>query len=90
MNALEKNFKLKLSKEHAKLLLEQLKKDCKFFEECSIIDYSLLIGVHKIVENRIESINFDQNESASFEFMSLRNSIVMVINEPLMSPQSTI
>ena len=77
MNAIEKKFKLKLSKEHAKLLLEQLKKDCKFFEECSIIDYSLLIGVHKM-SNRIESYNCELNESASFEFASLRNSLIMV------------
>ena len=80
MNAIENKFKLKLTKEHSKLLLEQLKKDCKFFEDNCIIDYSLLIGVHKF-QQRIDSMNLD-NESASFD-LSLKTSKMMVIDEIL-------
>lgn len=76
MNAIERKFKMKLTKEHATMVLDQLKKDCKFFEECSIIDYSLLIGVHHISQNRQDSMNI---EESSVDFMSLKNSRLNVI-----------
>ena len=76
MNAIERKFKMKLTKENATMILDQLKKDCKFFEECSIIDYSLLIGVHHINQNRQDSMNI---EESSVDFMSLKNSRIIVI-----------
>lgn len=69
---------MKLIPEHAKLIREQLEKDCRFFEENSIIDYSLLIGVHKIMpKNQIELNEGLGNESNS-EFQSLASSIIKV------------
>ena len=58
------------------MIQEELKKDCKFFEDNKIIDYSLLIGVHNNSQNRLDSMNIDES---SIEFMSLRNSRLNVI-----------
>lgn len=63
---------MKLTPQHAKFIVEQLKVDCKFFEECSIIDYSLLIGVHQMVANNIMLVNGEMESSS--EFFSLMNS----------------
>lgn len=75
LNVIEKKFKLKLSKENAEVIMDQINKDCKFFEECSIIDYSLLIGVHNFSQIRMESLNIDDS---SVDFMSLKNSKLVV------------
>ena len=37
---------MKLTQIQADNLIEQIKKDCEFFEQNEIIDYSLLIGIH--------------------------------------------
>ncbi|CAD8181185.1 unnamed protein product [Paramecium octaurelia] len=42
----EKNMKLSINKNKSMLFFNQLEKDCKFFEDNDIIDYSLLLGLH--------------------------------------------
>ena len=48
------NIKVRLTPWNKKTLLEQIEKDCKFFEELRIIDYSLLLGIHHLNEEYIE------------------------------------
>lgn len=47
LNAIKSNFRMKLNPEQANCLFEQVKNDCRFFERNQIIDYSLLIGIHR-------------------------------------------
>ena len=58
---LENKFKLKLTQSQANHLIEQIEKDCEFFEQNQIIDYSMLIGIHNnpLLRNNsiLESIN---------------------------------
>ncbi|CAK85945.1 unnamed protein product (macronuclear) [Paramecium tetraurelia] len=42
----EKNMRLNINKNKSMLFFNQLEKDCKFFEDNDIIDYSLLLGLH--------------------------------------------
>jgi 1-phosphatidylinositol-4-phosphate 5-kinase len=68
LDFLEDKIKIKLSKvkfffsnildsEEKRMFTDQIHKDCLFFEQNEIIDYSLLVGIHKLSSsNRFRSI----------------------------------
>lgn len=64
MDALSKDFKIKIYEKEAKKFKEQLKKDVIFFQNSSIIDYSLLIGIHK------------KEKVPTKEFLAIRKTII--------------
>ncbi|GMH22441.1 hypothetical protein Nepgr_024284 [Nepenthes gracilis] len=47
-------------------LIEQIKSDCKFLEEQGIMDYSLLLGIHREVQHRGTSIDLSICKGESF------------------------
>lgn len=47
LNALENNFKLKMTSDVSEKFLEQLNIDAQFMNQNNIIDYSMLFGIHK-------------------------------------------
>ena len=49
LNLIENGFKMKLKPQIAEQILKNLKKDCQFFEDNNIIDYSLLLGKLNLV-----------------------------------------
>lgn len=71
---------MKLTKEHAKMVKEQLKNDCSFFEKNSIIDYSFLVGVHHNFLNKQDSLCVDQMDSISNEIFMPSKFVKLDIN----------
>lgn len=53
LNALEVNFKLKLSSELAYKVKEQLLIDSTFLSDNNIIDYSMLFGIHRKAQGNL-------------------------------------
>ncbi|KAM3141426.1 hypothetical protein pb186bvf_006544 [Paramecium bursaria] len=47
LDFIDDNQKLNLGQQQKQLLLDQIMRDSHFLEQCNIIDYSLLIGVHE-------------------------------------------
>ena len=60
-----------LEREQKSYLMETIKKDCLFFEKNGIIDYSLLVGVHKIEggEPPRQNLLVDPNAKSSSSFV---------------------
>ncbi len=54
MNLIKEGEKIILSKSMAESLLDILQKDSRFFAENNIIDYSLLLGIHRLDKEEIE------------------------------------
>jgi len=69
-----------LENEQRKLLMQIIKEDCAFFERNSIIDYSLLVGVHK-EDNTVKNQDEDHKPSIVLKDISPKiNSIANVKN----------
>lgn len=78
---IEKNERLRLGPQKRKVLLEQMKKDVRFFQRCNVMDYSFLIGVHdfskgnKALEaiRQLGSLTPDESQSGSSYKVSLNS-----------------
>jgi len=49
-------------------VVEQLERDCKFLQWCGIMDYSLLVGVHKINHSEISDLPKQEQQGNSISF----------------------
>lgn len=67
LDALENKIKLKLSSKIASNIIDQLKKDSEFFQANSIIDYSMLIGIHKKKNSNTEE-SFELEKIKKFSY----------------------
>lgn len=47
-------MKIKLSPGDKDAVIEQIRKDCQFFERLEIIDYSLLVGIHHLKDKKVD------------------------------------
>lgn len=59
INFLEDNVKIQLSDENKGFLMKILRKDCEFFKENNIIDYSMLLGIHSFDSFELKELNLD-------------------------------
>lgn len=74
INALETHFNIEISNEISEKFLRQLESDCHFFEQNNIIDYSLLIGIHKkTVTNKLSAYTEKTGHSSFTSFNLLSN-----------------
>ncbi|CAD8183271.1 unnamed protein product [Paramecium pentaurelia] len=66
----EKNIKLNINKNKSMLFFNQLEKDCKFFEDNNIIDYSLLLGLHAKGNKQLDNESSVYSENPQFDNFS--------------------
>ncbi|CAD8068511.1 unnamed protein product [Paramecium primaurelia] len=67
---IEKNIKLNINKNKSMLFFNQLEKDCKFFEENDIIDYSLLLGLHVKGNKQLDNESSVYSENPQYDNFS--------------------
>jgi len=65
LDFLDANRKLKIGNEMKQKILKQLESDCKFLQEMNIMDYSILLGCHKLTEEDAEVLEAYQKKKAS-------------------------
>jgi len=68
LNILQDKEKIVLSRDIADIFSSILDKDAKFFEENSIIDYSLLVGIHNLEQEEMSTKDISQNKKQIFDF----------------------
>ena len=59
LDAIKNKIKLKLNSEQATVFIQQLKQDSEFFKANSIIDYSMLIGIHYKFQSKEKKENHE-------------------------------
>ena len=63
LNFIENDVRIEISRDNkANIFQHQIFKDCQWFEKHLIMDYSLLVGIADINENKIESNDFDDDD----------------------------
>jgi hypothetical protein len=73
LNIVNSGFRLHLTPEATKSFLERIHHDCEFFERNSIIDYSLLLGVHYIGKSLTKDPGEAREEEKAFDNLSRIN-----------------
>ena len=63
LNIIKSGDKILLAKPFSEIISSQIQKDCVFFEQNNIIDYSLLIGIHHLNPDHEK---FDYTEKTSY------------------------
>lgn len=73
LNIINSGFRIHLTPDVAKSFLERIQLDCQFFEQHSIIDYSLLLGVHYIGKSLTKDPGEGREEEKMEEILSRGN-----------------
>ena len=74
LDLIQTNHKFDLGKEDSLRVKEALRKDCEFFERQGIIDYSLLVGEHTVLQIKtVDSISIGELEHPVPSVLELSN-----------------